>query len=70
MPLYETRRATKIAPQKKRFPLGELATQRAVLQQEYLSKSKKLSALRKKLERIKRIVSLLITDVDNASEFL
>ena len=40
--------------QKKRFPFGELARERASLQQEYLSKSKELSALRKKLERLQK----------------
>ena len=37
--------------QKKRLPVDELARERASLQQEYLSKSKELSALRKNLER-------------------
>ena len=37
--------------QKKRLPVGELARERASLQQEYLSQSKELSALTKNLEQ-------------------
>ena len=40
--------------QKKRFPVAELARERATLRKEYLSKSKELSALRKKLERLQK----------------
>jgi len=38
--------------QKGRFPVGELAKQRAALRKEYLLKSKELNSLRKRLDRL------------------
>ena len=39
---------------KKRFPVGELARERANIRQEYLSKNREVSALRKKLQRLQK----------------
>lgn len=41
-----------------RFPVGELARRRATLREEYLSKSKEISALQKRIQRLKKKVSL------------
>ena len=38
--------------QKRRFPLGELSKQKAILRDEYLSKSKELRSLKKKIRRL------------------
>ena len=38
--------------QKRRFPLGELSKQKAILRDEYLSKSKELCSLKKKIRRL------------------
>ena len=46
-----THRRSLAFSQKKQFPVAEQATERASLRQDYLSKSKELSALRKKLEQ-------------------
>jgi hypothetical protein len=42
--------------QKKRFPVGELAAQRSTLRRQYLSKSKELTALKRKLSRLEKKV--------------
>ena len=50
--------------QKKRFPVDDLARERVTLRQEYLSKSKELSALRKRLERLQKISEKVRESVD------
>ena len=42
--------------QKSRYPVGEHAAQQAALQQEYLSKSKESTSLKRKLEHLKENV--------------
>jgi hypothetical protein len=46
--------------QQRRFPVGELARQKRELKESYLSKSKELNALRKKNNRIKEKVCVLM----------
>ena len=43
---------------KSNFPVGELSKQRATLRAEYLSESKEICTLNKKIQRLKNKVSL------------
>ena len=47
-------RKSLVFSQKKRFLVGELARERANIRQEYLSKNRELSALRKKLQQVQK----------------
>ena len=52
------RKSTTSKKCKSNFPVGELSKQRATLRAEYLSKSKEICTLKKRLQRLKNKVSL------------